>query len=146
MNRCRKTVWISILLAAFLSLLLGCAGQEQRTEAAMDFISSEERADQGQNAGDGDAAAADSSLPEPEAEQETVSEEERSDELLATLLFASDYQSEAGWSEPAETLSVLLDVVCDEGYVLDNAILCGDYTNLEKNTTMRPARTSQSLK
>ncbi|MCD7760324.1 MAG: metallophosphoesterase, partial [Clostridiales bacterium] len=57
---------------------------------------------------------------------------EEEDEALVTLLFASDYQAEDGWPAPSETLTSLLEAVYGDGYVLDNVILCGDYTNLEK--------------
>lgn len=56
----------------------------------------------------------------------------REAEPLTTLFLASDFQQLEGWPAPADTLSGLLDRVYADGREPDNAILCGDYTNLEK--------------
>lgn len=51
--------------------------------------------------------------------------------LLDTLFFASDYQKLLTDSapEPADTLTDILQAIYDDGYTLDNAVFCGDYTN-----------------
>lgn len=50
-------------------------------------------------------------------------------ETQAILFFASDYQDEAGWPEPSETFSDVLDAVSANDIDLDGAVLCGDYSN-----------------
>jgi predicted phosphodiesterase len=75
-----------------------------------------------------------------ESEEQERAEEDNSDDevkeedhqLLETLFVASDFQYEEGWPDPADTLSQLLSQVNKDGYKIDNAIICGDYTNLEK--------------
>lgn len=56
--------------------------------------------------------------------------QQTSSEPLATLFLASDYQQEEGWPQPSETLSGLLNTLSSQGTVFENAIFCGDYTNL----------------
>lgn len=49
---------------------------------------------------------------------------------LATVLTASDYQEEAGFDAPADTLRSLLRAAAGDGKQPDAAVLCGDYTNI----------------
>ena len=49
---------------------------------------------------------------------------------LATVLTASDYQEEAGFDAPADTLRSLLRAAARDGKQPDAAVLCGDYTNI----------------
>ena len=51
------------------------------------------------------------------------------DELLATVFFASDYQAEVGFDAPADTLRAVLEAAKADGKSIDRAVICGDYTN-----------------
>ena len=48
---------------------------------------------------------------------------------LATVFFASDYQPEAGFDAPADTLRALLKAAKMDGKTIDRIVICGDYTN-----------------
>lgn len=48
---------------------------------------------------------------------------------LATVFFASDYQAESGFDEPAETLKGILSSAEEGGKRIDRVVMCGDYTN-----------------
>lgn len=48
---------------------------------------------------------------------------------LATLFFASDYQEEAGFDAPADTLRGLLAAAKADGKDINKVVICGDYTN-----------------
>ena len=84
-------------------------------------------------------AGAGARQPETAAEQteqsepgEDVNVEEGgpvSDELLATVFFASDYQDEEGFMAPADTLRAVLEAAKADGKSIDCAVICGDYTN-----------------
>jgi len=52
-----------------------------------------------------------------------------SNELPATLFFASDYQADGRFDEPAVTLKKLLAAAAADGKEPDKVIMCGDYTN-----------------
>ena len=52
-----------------------------------------------------------------------------SDDPLAVLFCASDYQIEKGWGTPAENLSAIIHSAVSAGKIPDGVILCGDYTN-----------------
>ena len=62
------------------------------------------------------------------------------EDLLATLLFASDYQAEPGMDTPAETLGRILDAAEADGKDIDKAVICGDYSNdrVLNNYQIRP--------
>lgn len=55
--------------------------------------------------------------------------EPAADELLATVFFASDYQAEEGFDAPADTLRAVLEAANADGKSIDQAVICGDYTN-----------------
>ena len=61
--------------------------------------------------------------------EEAIDESPHTDEVQATLFFASDYQEESGWPEPSETLGSILDAVSANDIDLNGAVLCGDYSN-----------------
>ncbi len=48
---------------------------------------------------------------------------------LVTVFFASDYQPEAGFDAPADTLRGLLKAAKADGKSIDRIVICGDYTN-----------------
>ena len=48
---------------------------------------------------------------------------------LAAVFFASDYQPEAGFDAPADTLRGLLAAAKADGKAIDKVVICGDYTN-----------------
>lgn len=73
------------------------------------------------NAGRRDAAS--------ETEQAEVREQTEKEEPLATLFFASDYQTEEGFDEPSETLRRLLVAAEADGKSIGRVIICGDYTS-----------------
>lgn len=50
-------------------------------------------------------------------------------EPRAVLVFGSDFQSEEGWPNPADTVNGLLNAVYADGWEPDNYIFCGDYSN-----------------
>lgn len=50
-------------------------------------------------------------------------------DVLATILCASDYQGEINWDAPRDTLKSIIDVAQDDGKNIDQVIICGDYTN-----------------
>ena len=52
-----------------------------------------------------------------------------SDELLATVFFASDYQADGRFDEPAVTLRGILAAARENGKVINKVVMCGDYTN-----------------
>lgn len=58
-------------------------------------------------------------------------EEQAKDEInpLATVFVASDYQPEAGFDAPADTLRGLLEAAKADGKTIDRLVICGDYTN-----------------
>ncbi|MBR2673948.1 MAG: metallophosphoesterase [Mogibacterium sp.] len=56
-------------------------------------------------------------------------EEQDSDDILASIFVASDYQYQEGWKEPADTLEGILDAVNAGDKRIDTAIFCGDYSN-----------------
>jgi len=68
---------------------------------------------------------------EPQEAQASTEVEDTNDAdgLLATLLFASDYQYESGWDEPRETLTKIIDASKADGKMIDSLIMCGDYSN-----------------
>lgn len=51
---------------------------------------------------------------------------------LDILFFASDYQPQVGWDEPADTLKGIMKAAASDGKTPTNAIICGDYTNDKK--------------
>ena len=53
----------------------------------------------------------------------------RPDAPLASIVTASDYQEEAGFDAPADTLRSLLKSVTKDGKQPDAAVMCGDYSN-----------------
>ena len=65
------------------------------------------------------------------AEAVTEQTEEQQEEAgpLATVFFASDYQPEAGFDAPADTLRALLKAAKADGKTIDRIVICGDYTN-----------------
>ncbi len=64
-----------------------------------------------------------------ESEAQESSEAEEQGDPLATLYFASDYQPEAGFDAPADTLRGLLKEAKTDGKNIDRIVICGDYTN-----------------
>ncbi|MBQ6582653.1 MAG: metallophosphoesterase, partial [Mogibacterium sp.] len=66
--------------------------------------------------------AAAEQVPEPEPEPAVEPE---------CVLFASDYQYEAGWVYPSTTVERLFTAVKDAGLKPEGLIYCGDYTNLK---------------
>ena len=72
--------------------------------------------------------AFDSSAPaEASMSSSAVAQEET--QPRAVLVFGSDFQSEEGWPDPADTVNGLLDAVYADGWEPDNYIFCGDYSN-----------------
>lgn len=65
---------------------------------------------------------------EPVTEQTEQQAEEEAGPL-ATAFFASDYQPEAGFDKPADTLRALLKAAKADGKTIDRIVICGDYTN-----------------
>lgn len=53
----------------------------------------------------------------------------RDETVNAVIFTASDYQADASFAEPEDTLRGLLDAVAADGVEPEAAILCGDYTN-----------------
>ena len=47
----------------------------------------------------------------------------------STVLFASDYQAQAGFAEPKETLTSLMSSAINGGKTPDEMVICGDFTN-----------------
>ena len=45
---------------------------------------------------------------------------------LATVFFASDYQPEAGFDAPADTLRALLKAAKADGKTINRIVICGD--------------------
>lgn len=62
---------------------------------------------------------------EEQAEKQNTVEEDP----LVTIFAASDYQPEAGFDDPADTLRGLLESAKADGKVIDSIVFCGDYTN-----------------
>lgn len=72
----------------------------------------------------------DSAGKEDTAQSDEISGDGNSaDQPLETLFFASDYQAEKGWDDPADNLSAILGSAKDSGASVDMAVICGDYTN-----------------
>ena len=94
---------------------------EKQTEAAEQ--TSIEAAEESSDKTDADGLA--------EATKEAEGKESGADaaESLATLFFASDYQTEEGFDEPSVTLQRLLAAAEADGKSIDRAIICGDYTS-----------------
>ena len=65
---------------------------------------------------------------EPVTEQTEQQAEEEAGPLAA-VFFASDYQPEAGFDTPADTLRALLRAAKADGKTIDRLVICGDYTN-----------------
>ena len=61
--------------------------------------------------------------------EQTEQQAEEEADPLATVFFASDYQPEAGFDAPADTLRALLRAVKADGKTIDRIVICGDYTN-----------------
>ena len=83
-------------------------------------------------AGAGSKQAELASEQKEQAEQADLSGDESehaTDELLATVFFASDYQAEEGFDAPADTLRAVLEAAKADGKSIDRAVICGDYTN-----------------
>lgn len=55
-----------------------------------------------------------------------------SDAPLTTIFFASDYQAEVGWPDPAETLTGILEAAKADGKTPEYAAILGDYTQDRK--------------
>ena len=49
----------------------------------------------------------------------------------ATVFFTSDFQPEDGFQAPADTLTDILEAIKSEGIEPDNAVFCGDYSNID---------------
>lgn len=64
-----------------------------------------------------------------ESEAQESGETEAQGGPLATVFFASDYQPEAGFDAPADTLRGLLKAAKADGKSIDRIVICGDYTN-----------------
>lgn len=63
---------------------------------------------------------------------EAVDSEAAEEGPLATLFFASDYQIEEGYGEPAENLGRILAAAKADGKAVEKVVMCGDYTNDRK--------------
>ncbi|MBR3376566.1 MAG: metallophosphoesterase [Mogibacterium sp.] len=61
--------------------------------------------------------------------EQTEQQAEEETGPLATVFFASDYQPEAGFDKPADTLRALLKTAKTDGKTIDRIVICGDYTN-----------------
>ena len=105
-----------LVLAAALFLICfafaGCAGRDAKPQ------------DAGSNAGQN----ADQNAGQ-DADQDAARNGERASGLQATLFFASDYQKETGFGEPADNLAAVLDAVTADGKEPETVVICGDYTN-----------------
>lgn len=70
-----------------------------------------------------------------EQTKETVTEQtedpqaDEEGDPLAAVFFASDYQPEAGFDAPADTLRGLLAAARADGKAIDKVVICGDFTN-----------------
>ena len=96
-------VLIAVIAAVILTGALLCACRADRDDAGNDGGSSEEAAEQTEEA------------------SETAPR--------AVLLFASDYQ-EGGYPLPDETFASLLHAAKEDGKQITNVIMCGDYSNV----------------
>ena len=66
-----------------------------------------------------------------EQSEEQAGEQQADEEAdpSATVFFASDYQPEAGFDAPADTLRGILAAAKADGKAVDKMVICGDYTN-----------------
>ena len=118
MKKNRLKVLIVVLLLAVALLTAGLVHIE-KNRTARDSGSAGEATEQ---AADGQAAE-----DQEPAEPDAAGQEETGP--LATVFFASDYQSEEGFDAPADTLAALIDEAEADGKSIDQAVICGDYTN-----------------
>ena len=65
-------------------------------------------------------------------EDQQTAQTEEAEETPVTLLFASDFQKEDGWDDPAVTLGHVIDAAQADGKTIDKVIICGDYSNVDK--------------
>ena len=117
MKKNRLKILIVVLLLAVALLTAGLIHIE-KNRTARDSGSAGEATEQ---AADGQAAADQEPDGEAAEGQETGP--------LATVFFTSDYQSEEGFDAPADTLAALIDEAEADGKSIDQAVICGDYTN-----------------
>lgn len=64
-----------------------------------------------------------------EKEEAVTEQAVETDDPLATLFFASDYQYESGWNDPKDTMNAVLDAAISDGNDISGVIMCGDYSN-----------------
>lgn len=67
-----------------------------------------------------------------ETEAQTDDDQTGEEEPLATIFFASDYQAEEGFDDPAVTLKSILSAAESDGKEISSVVICGDYTNDRK--------------
>lgn len=117
MKKNRLKILIVVLLLAVALLTAGLVHIE-KNRTARDSGSAGEATER---AADGQAATGQDDAGEAAEGQESGP--------LATVFFASDYQSEEGFDAPADTLAALIDEAEADGKSIDRAVICGDYTN-----------------
>lgn len=122
-------------LLALLFLLCACGAQETVTAAESSAVPVPSQTD---------------ANAQTAANAETAEAAVKPHELLNTLVFASDYQKLLTDSAPvpADTLTGILQAIYDDGYTLDNAVFCGDYTNEKdkNNYNVSPERSISEIK
>ena len=71
-----------------------------------------------------------------------------SEEPVATLFFASDYQYKSGYGQPSDNLSALMDAVNNsgKGENVDTAVFCGDFSSYGSNYDQNVSSNTSEVK
>lgn len=109
----KKIALILVLIAALAAAAFGALSADRAWKA-------KQAAQSGTETTAGDTADAEGA------------DDAESTEPLATIFFASDYQYEPDFPEPADTLRSLLTAAKNDGKDVQKVVMCGDYSNDSK--------------